>query len=409
MCGKCEAGVRRTAGHRYYKRMRHLAVIVSLALASGHIAISAATTRVAPAALPFAISWTKEYVGTPPLAAAVSDAGWLVAGFSDHLEIIALENGDRVGNLPLPSARLACDATLCLAGDDAMMRAIDLASRTVRWQKPSPGPLAFAPTLRSGWVFLTTTAGVVSARRDTDGTDVWTYAADGPLSGPPSVDGDRIALSTTRDTVVVLDVRTGRPVWTQPIFSGHPGAPRIGGGVVYLGTENRDLLFLDAATGRPSAPQRLGAAIVGAPALDEHLVYTAGQDGVLRAFDRGNRSLKWYANLPTRPSATGPVAGDNLVTVALRNGSFQAFLADGDGKRAAAAIAAPGVSDNTVLLQVPPIIAGTGRATRLVTISVNFGDASKWSATVMSGGATLPVSPVPASVSGLGLTLTPPR
>lgn len=409
MCGKCGAGFRLAAGPPYYKRMRHLAIIVSLALVSGHTAISAASTRVAPAALPFAISWTHEYPGTPPVAAAVSEAGWLVAGFPDHLEIIALDSGDRVGNLPLPATRLACDGTMCVAGDDTMMRAIDLTSRTARWQKPTPGPLAFPPTLRNGWVFLTTTAGRISAQRATDGAELWSFAADAPLSGPLSVDGDRIALATTNDTVAVLDVRTGRAVWSQPIFSGRPGAPRIGGGVVYVGTENRDLLFLDVATGRQSAPQRLGATIVGAPALDERLVYTTGQDGVLRAFDRGSRSLKWYANLPTRPSATGPSAGDNLAIVALRNGSFQAFLSDGDGKKAAAILAAPGIGDNTVLLQVPPIIAGAGRGTRLVTISVNVGDSSKWSATLMSGGGTLSVSAVPASVSGLGLTLTPPR
>ena len=419
---------------RYYKRVRYLAVIVGtvLALAASTQTV-AAPARIAPAALPFALSWAREFEGAPPVSAAVSDGGWLVAGFPDRLELMTLASGAPLGSLPLPALHLSCDTTICVAGDDATVRAIDLQSRTARWQKSTPGALAFPPVLRSGWVFLVSTDGHVAALRDVDGAEVWTVAATAPLAGPISVDGDRIALASIDDAITLLDLRTGRTVWTTPTFDGTVGTPRLGGGVVYVGTERRQLLFIDATNGRITDRQRTGAAVVGAPALDERLIYTCGQDGVLRAFNRKTGAVEWYADLPTRPANAGPVASQNLAIIALRTGAFLGFLADGDGKKPAVSIAppspiaAPGATpvpaapvvagaapagEGLVRLPVPPIVSGIGESTRLVTISVSIGDASKWRATVVGGAAKLPITAapmtLPALLPGLPLRLTPP-
>lgn len=395
--------------------MRHLAAILALATALVVVGVTttvtvAAPARVVPTALPFAPAWTHEYQGTPPVAAALSDGGWLVAGFTDHLEFISLATGVLSGSLPLPATRLECDRAVCVVADDTTIRAIDIATRTVRWQKPFAGALAFPPALRSGWIFLTGKDGRVTALRDNDGTDVWKFSARAPLTGPASIDGDRIAIATADAAVTLLDLRTGRALWTTPIETGMPGTPRLGGGDVYVGTEDRDLVILNAANGRVTALQRTGAKIVGAPALDEHLIYTVGQDGVIRAFERGNGALKWYNDLPTRPASIGPVTSPGLVTVALRDGSFQVMLGDGDGKKPAALIAPPGPVDNPPTLPVAPMAAGTGPALRLATISVAVGDTSKWSATVTAAAAGLPVSTqLPALIPGLALQLTAPR
>jgi hypothetical protein len=379
------------------------AVVVACAI------VAAAPARVVPRGLPITTAWSRDYPGVPPVAASVSDGGWLVAGFADHLEIFSVESGVLDGSLPLPASRLACDATTCIAGDDATVRAVDLSRKTVRWQKSARGPLVFAPTLRNGWVFLTTADGHITALREDDGTEIWTIAATARLTGPPSVDGDRIAIATADAAISLLDLRTGRSLWTTALTGGVPGAPRLGGGMVYVGTENRDLQFIRASDGRQLPPQRTGATVVGAPGLDEHLVYTVGQDGVLRAFDRGSRALSWYSDLPTRPADLGPVAEAGLAIVALRNGAFHVFLSDSDGKRPAAAVSAPGAGDSTVLLQVPPMIAITNATARLVTISINVGDASKWHAAVTATAPPLPISGLPPTIPGLALTLTAPR
>lgn len=418
---------------RYYKRVRYLAVIVGIVLALGASTLTvAAPAKISPAALPFALSWSREFLTAAPVAAAVSDGGWLVAGFQDRLELVALESGASLGSLPLPARHLGCNVTICVAGDDTTVRAIDLQQRTARWQKTTPGPLAFPPLLRSGWVFLVSTTGRIAALREDDGAEVWSMSASAPLAGPLSVDGDRMAMTTTDDVVTLLDLRTGRAVWTREIFDGKVGAPRLGGGMVYVGTETRQLLFIDASNGRITDRQRTGATIVGAPALDEHLIYTCGQDGVLRAFDRNTGAVQWYSDLPTRPANAGPVATANMAIVALRTGAFLGFLADGDGKRPAVSIAAPlpagatpaattpaaapgaqAQPDGMLRLPVPPMVTGLGTSTRLITISFNVGDSSKWMATVVAGAAKLPISAepmtLPKTLPGLPLKLTAPR
>lgn len=411
---KAERNAGALRSSRYYKRVRHLAVIAGLAaviaamITAGAPAL-AAPARVKPAALPFAVDWTRDYDGAAPVAAAVSDAGLLIVGFANRIEAISLTSGNTEWSLPVPAPRLACDATSCIAGDNTVVRAIDLARKTVRWQKPAPGPLAFAPILRSGWVFLTATDGRVIALHDTDGATLWTFAADGALTGPPSVDGDRLAVATARSTVSLLDLNTGRALWTTLPLAGLPGAPRLGGGMVYVGTENRELAVIDAPTGKLKFSARTGGIVMGAPALDDRFVYGAGQDGVLRAFDRGSGALRWYADLPTRPAGVGPVTDDGLTIIALRNGAFQAYLATSDGKTSAAVIAPPGAGDSTVLLPTPPMIAGAGAAMRLVTLSSSVGDDSKWTAAVIRAAAGLRLSALPATIPGLALTLTPPR
>lgn len=401
--------------NRYYKRVRYLAIIdaaagIAVAVVVACVITAAAPARVVPAGLPLASAWSRDYPGTAPVSAAASDGGWLVAGFVDHLEIVSIDTGEPLGSLPLPAVHLACNASICVAGDNTTTRAVDLARKTVRWQQPTPGPLAFAPTLRSGWVFLTTTDGHIAALRDTDGVKLWTFAAPAALTGPPSVDGDRIAIATANAAITLLDLRTGRVVWTTPLAASDvPGAPRLGGGMIYVGTENRELLFIDADDGHVKDIQRSGATIVGAPALDEHLVYTVSQDGVLRGFHRSSGALQWHADLPTRPANSGPVAEQNLTTVALRSGAFHVFLSDANGNAPAAIIPPPGVADSTVLLLVPPIIAGAGSTTRLITISVSVGDYSKWTAAVTTAVSRMPLSALPTWIPGLPLTLTAPR
>ncbi len=393
--------------------MRHLAVShgIAAALATTVVAstlLLAAPSRVRPTALPLTALWTRQVTGAPPLAAALSDSGYLVAGFADHVEVMALSTGATAWSSPIPGALLTCESTICVAGDTTAVRAIDLAGKTVRWQKLTPKPLALPPTLRSGWVFLTSADGHVTALRDTDGSEVWTYAASAPLTGVPSVDGSHVAVASTDGRVTLIDLKTGRALWST-LLPARPGVPRLGGGMVYVGTDDRRLAYLHATTGQIKDLARTGGAVLGAPAIDERFVYTGGQDGVLRAFDRGNGTLSWYADLPTRPTSAGPVVDTGLVAIALHTGGFQLYLSSGDTKKPAAQLAAPGAGDSTVSLAVPPMITGAGATLRLVTLTHDVGDFSKWSASVTGVAPPLVVSGLPSTIPGLSLKLTAPR
>jgi outer membrane protein assembly factor BamB len=393
---------------RYLAITARLAGIAATLLAAREFP-SAASTRIAPLALPFAPAWSRQYQGSAPVIAAVSDSGWLVAGFDDHIEFLSLATGESAGRLPLPTPQLACDDTTCVSADDRVIRSIDVGKRTVRWQKQVSGPLAFPPTLRNGWVFFATTDGHVQALRDVDGAPVWTYEARAPLTGQLAVDGGHIAIATENGDITLIDVLTGHRVWLTTLPAGRPGTPTLGGGMVLVGTDNRELLFVGASDGALKDSQRNVAAINGMPTLDERFFYICSDDGVLRAYDRRGRALKWYADLPTRPANVGPVSSDGLTIVALRTGAFQVYLSDGDGKRAAAAIPAPTIGESAAVLPIPPMITGSGASTRLVTISVSVGDSSNWSAAVTAGGAALDLTAQPTVVPGRALTLSTPQ
>jgi len=372
-------------------------ITVFAALAAAAVSDEGAPRRID--ALPLTKAWTQTIDGPAPVAAA-ANAAHLVAGWPDHLDVFLLESGAKEWSLPVPSTRVACDDMFCVAADDSAIRAIDLARRAVRWEQSLDRPLSATPSLRSGWVLLATANGVVRALRATDGQPVWSFDAGAALSGAASINGNQVAIATAGAKISLLNLLNGQPLWTRTLEQ-QPGAPRLGGGAVMVGVEGGRLVILDEADGRIRFETRTGGNVTGAPALDEKHIYEVGQDGVLRAFDRGNGAQRWYANLATRAS-DGPYVDGDLVFVPLRTGAIDVRLTDG---KAAVSLPAPG----TDRLPMPPIVAGAGPSLSVVTVSYNLADTSKWSLIRYAAAPPLAITARPAKIPGLPLTLTPPR
>lgn len=365
------------------------------------LALSAAE-RVTPAALPFTRVATRDLPGAAPDTAALAGA-WLAAGYADHLQLVPLTAGtaEAPTTLPIPAVRLACDGPVCVAADAAMIRSIDVTRRVVRWQRPLPGALATDPLVRAGWVFLALDGGRLAALRLADGGTAWITDPGPALAAPPSLDGNSLALVSQAPDLTVRDVQTGRILW-QARLTAAPGAPRLGGGRVYLGTEAGDLLAVRADTGALVFRHRLAGRLIGAPALDEDHVYTTGIDGNLRAFDRGNGAQAWVAGLPTRP-LDGPVTDEGLVLVALRTAGVQAFLPT---RPLAATLASPAAKNAATRFAVPVLIDGRGPGLRVVTVTYDVNDLSRWTLSVVGAAGRLPVTTaLPPTVPGLALTL----
>lgn len=352
-------------------------------------------------ALPIAKTWTKTLDGPAPVTAATAE-GRLLAGWTDHFDVYSLETGDKDWSLPLPATRAACDAMFCVVADDAMVRGIDLTRRAITWQRPLDRPLGLPPTLRSGWVLLASQAGVVRALQATDGREIWRFDAGGALTGAPAINGNQVAVATVASKLTLLELANGHPAWTVTLEQ-LPGAPRMGGGAVLVGTGNGRLGFVDQVTGRLRFETRTGGNVTGMPALDEKHIYTVGQDGVLRAFDRGNGAQRWYSNLTTRAS-DGPFVDGDLVFVPLRTGAVDVRLNDG---KPAVQLAAPGTE--TTRLPMPPLFAGAGATLSVVTVSYDLNDIGKWTLVRYSSGAALLPTARPSRIPGLSLTLTAPK
>jgi outer membrane protein assembly factor BamB len=391
----------RHAKCHYYKRVSSFVVainiIMSAALAAAGPADNSTARRID--ALPLTKTWAQTMDGPAPLAAAAAPA-YFVAGWADHLEVFLLESGAKAWSLPIPSAHVACDELFCVVAVDTAVRGIDLARRAVRWQQTLERPLSATPTLRSGWVLLAAANGVVSALQATDGKKVWSFDAGAALSGPASINGNQVAIATVSARVSLLNLMNGQPVWSVTLER-QPGAPRLGGGSVMVGIEGGHLVILDDADGRARFQTRTGGNVTGAPALDEKHIYEVGQDGVLRAFDRGNGSQRWYGNLATRAS-DGPLVDGDLVLVPLRTGAVDVRLNDG---KAAAQLPAP----TTDRLRMAPIIAGGGSSLSVLTVSYNLADTSKWTLIRYAAAAPLALTARPAKIPGFALTLTPPQ
>ena len=352
-------------------------------------------------ALPLARIWSKSLDGPAPIAAA-SESTRLLAGWPDHFDVFSLETGEKEWGLPVPAARAACDAMFCVVADDATVRGIDLARRAVRWQRTLDQPLGQTPALRNGWVILASRTGDVRALQAADARDVWTFNAGAALTGAPSINGNQIAIATVSSQVTLLDLSNGHPVWTVTLEH-VPGAPRLGGGRVLVGTENGRLAILDDTDGRLRFETRTGGNVTGAPTLDERHIYTVGQDGVLRAFDRGNGAQRWYGNLSTRAS-DGPSVDGDLVFVPLRSGAIDVRLNDG---KAVVQLAAPG--GETTRLPMAPVLTGAGATLSILTVSYDLSDTGKWALVRYANSARLVTSALPSRIPGHSLTLTAPQ
>ncbi len=391
----------RHAKCHYYSDVRSTVVAISIILSAALGAAAPADRPVARIdALPLAKTWSRTMDGAAPIAAAAA-ATHLLAGWADHFDMFLLETGEKDWSLPIPATRAACEAAFCVIADDTSVRGIDLARRAVSWQRALSAPPGSALVLRQGWVILASKTGVVRALQAADGLEVWTFDSGKALSGAPSINGNQIAIATTASSVTLLDLSNGKPLWSVTLDV-QPGALRLGGGRVAVGAENGRLFILDSRTGRVRFETRTGGNVTGAPTLDDENFYAVGQDGVVRAFDRGSGAQRWYGNLATRAS-DGPSVDGDLVFVPLRTGAVDVRLNNG---KAVVVLPAPGAA--TSRLPMPPIVTGGGSTLSILTISYDLGDAGKWTLVRHSSGARLAPTARPARIPGLALKLTEP-
>ena len=110
------------------------------------------------------------------------------------------------------------------------------------------------------------------------------------------------------------------------------------------------------------------------------------------------------AALPTRP-LDGPVTDEGLVLVALRTAGVQAFLPT---RSLAATLTSPAAKNAATRFAVPVLIDGRGPGLRVVTVTYDANDLSRWTLSVVGAAGRLPVTTaLPPTVPGLALTLGP--
>jgi outer membrane protein assembly factor BamB len=178
-----------------------------------------------------------------------------------------------------------------------------------RWRAPVPGRVT-SLAWDTGWLICGTDSGDMAALRAADGTFVWRASLGASMIVAPAAALDRLYLALEGGRVVALGLATGQQAWEHTV-EGRISALASTAGQLVVGT-NRAVVSLDPTTGRQRWRWRAGGDASGPATSDDRHIYFASRDNVVRAVDRNNGNLKWYAELTSRPVG-GPSLFDGTV------------------------------------------------------------------------------------------------
>lgn len=199
---------------------------------------------------------------------------------------------------------------MVFVASEGKVDALAAESGETRWQTAIPGRVT-SLEWDTGWLICGTDAGDVAALRASDGTLVWRAALGSPMIAPPAAALDRLYLALDAGRIVALDLATGDLAWEHSVEDEISSLSSTAGQLV-VGT-NRAVINLDPATGRQQWRWRVGGASSGPATSDDRHIYFASRDNVVRAVDRNNGNLKWYAELTSRPVGGPSLLQDMLL------------------------------------------------------------------------------------------------
>ncbi len=134
-----------------------------------------------------------------------------------------------------------------------------------------------------------------------DGTEVWKYAMDGFPPRPACSDETQIYVMNGKKMLVALDKDSGGEVWRSPIshiysqlavFDGHLYLACRGSSHVDA-VDHYKIISIDTVTGDLEWQQPFPSHLWSAPLVCHGMLLTAGDDGVLRAFNTQSGAPLW--------------------------------------------------------------------------------------------------------------------
>ena len=302
-----------------------LIVAAAVAIPAARQAPAAQTGDTAPLGMPATLPGTPlpipegppDVLWSVPIAAAPATSP-LIAGdhvLLSHLPgIIAahrVSDGARVWQTDLrPDQPLVADGGMLFVAAGEAIHALRIADGAVAWRAPS-GALTAPLLAREGWV-IAAGAGRLTARRASDGSQVWSVEA--PLQREASaLSGNTLYVPTVDGRLRMVDLATGAVGWERRL-GGSPGEPLVVGDEIFIGASDKRFYCIDAENGEPKWNRRVGAAIRGRAAADtEHVVFAA-LDNTVQALDLTNGHQRWQSRLTFRP-LTGPLVAAGTVFV----------------------------------------------------------------------------------------------
>jgi outer membrane protein assembly factor BamB len=205
---------------------------------------------------------------------------------------------------------------LVFVATDGLVEALAERSGVTMWRTPLPGRLVTV-TWDNGWLVCSTEAGDLAALRASDGELVWRTTVGAALVVPPAAGLDRLYLALEGAQVLSVDLATGQKGWARTLTGKITSLSALDGQLI-VGTTDNAVFSLDLATGRQRWRWRVGGDVSGPATSDERHIYFVARDNVLRAVALGGGSLRWNAELSSRPVG-GPQVYRDMIFVPLAN------------------------------------------------------------------------------------------
>jgi outer membrane protein assembly factor BamB len=243
-------------------------------VAGGVVYAMDALSQVSAVSTAGAVLWRADAALPGELAGSASGGGLAVAGgrlyvTTGYGEVLVFDAGS--GALiwrkrlqgPIAGAPTVADGTIYVAGRDGAGYALDASDGKLRWLVPGvPQTIgranAPAPAVAGDLVLFPYAAGEVVAVNRRDGTPAWAAQAAGPrtgrtaallsdVTGDPVVAGAVTYLGSAAGRTAAVETRTGLPRWN--VAHGAMGPVFPAGNAVFLVDDLGRLVRLDAGTG----------------------------------------------------------------------------------------------------------------------------------------------------------------
>lgn len=162
------------------------------------------------------------------------------------------------------------------------------------WEHPLGGPVAGAPTVADGTVYVADGTGALHALVAATGATLW----DAPLGharvvGSPAVDGDLVIWSGLDRVVRAVRRADGSPVWSAEMGGAAEGALAVADGMVVAAGADKVVHAWSEQDGTARWTATLGAPTRATPAIADGQVLIGGKDGILVALDLGTGAVRW--------------------------------------------------------------------------------------------------------------------
>jgi len=197
----------------------------------------------------------------------------------------------------------------------------------VRW-KSHPGFLEYPPSYDAGVLYLTTMAGMISARDVKTGDVLWRRDIGASLAGQPAVGPKAMFFSTKAGTIYGLLKKNGKTLWKIEAKERAESVPAIEGGRVYFPSSTGSVRAIDAGSGRVVWRFKASDAVKGGPAIVGGRMYFGDYAGAVYCVRVRDGKLLWRTG--TSGLAGGLSSGNFFATPAVRYG--RVYISNTDGK-----------------------------------------------------------------------------